>query len=122
MHPSFQSIQSTDEITDIAEAAPGLLNDIEVDRVRDEWLNYSLEDIDETWIIESKNNDSSKSGKVTYCRIDYYGNCVLSIETADRPLKFSTLSNLIKNIPIIPHGNADVARGLSINENIVTTN
>ena len=122
LHPSFQSIKYTDEIPRIAKAVPGLLNDTEVDHVRDEWLGYSFEDINETWITESKNDDGSKNGKITYHRIDYYWNRVLSIKGADGCLKFPTLSKLIKNILIIPHGNADVERGFSINENIVTTN
>ena len=122
LHPLFQSVQYTDEITRIAKAVPGLLNDTEIDQVRDDCLNSSLEDISEIWIIKSKNDDSSRSGKIIYRRIDYYWNRVLSIKTADGRLKFSTLFKLIKNILSIPHGNADVECVFSINENIVTTN
>ena len=122
LHSSFQSVQYTDEITRIAKAAPALLNDTEVDQVRDDCLNSSLEDINEIWIIESKSDDGSKIGKIIYRRIDYCWNRVLSIKTADGRLKFSTLFKLIKNILSISHGNADVERVFSINENIVTTN
>jgi hypothetical protein len=59
---------------------------------------------------------------ITYHRIDYYWNKVLGITTTDGRLKYPTLCKLIKNVLIIPHGNADVERGFSINENLVSEN
>ena len=44
------------------------------------------------------------------------------ISTTHGQLKYPTLAKLIKSVLIIPHGNADVKRGFSINENMVTQN
>jgi hypothetical protein len=46
----------------------------------------------------------------------------LSISATDGGRKYPTLAKSIQNVLIIPHGNADVACGFSINENIVTQN
>ncbi|CAF4919702.1 unnamed protein product, partial [Rotaria sp. Silwood1] len=111
LHPSYRSVQYSDDIVRIARTVPGLLSDQEIDYTRDEWLNYSLEHIDETWYIKEKKKDYLGAEIVIYHRIDYYWNKVLSITTTDGRHKYSTLSKLIKNILIIPHGNADVERG-----------
>lgn len=37
-------------------------------------------------------------------------------------LKYPTLAKVVKNIVIIPHGNAEIERGFSINSNTVTEN
>ena len=100
----------------------GLLTDREIDYSRDEWLNYSLDNIDEKWYIKEKKEDDSGNECIIYHRIDYYWNKVLGITTMDGRLKYPTLSKLIKNVLIIPHGNADIERGFSINENIVPQN
>jgi len=122
LHPSFKSAQYTDEVGRIARAIPGLLTDREIDYSRDEWLQYSLEHIDEAWYIKEKKEDDSGGECIIYHRIDYYWNKVLGITTTDGRLKYPTLCKLIKNVLIIPHGNADVERGFSINENLVSKN
>jgi hypothetical protein len=122
LHPSFKSAQYTDEIVRIARAIPGLLTDREIDYTRDEWLHYSLDNIDEKWYVKEKKKDDSGSECITYHRIDYYWNKVLGITTTDGRSKYPTLGKLIKNVLIIPHGNADIERGFSINENLVPQN
>ncbi|CAF2889007.1 unnamed protein product [Rotaria sp. Silwood2] len=122
LHPSFKSTQYSDELVRISRAVTGLLTDREIDCSRDEWLNYSLDNIDEKWYIKDKKEGDSGSECITYHRIDYYWNKVLAITTADGRPKYPTLGKLIKNILIIPHGNADIERGFSINENMVPQN
>ncbi|CAF3380128.1 unnamed protein product, partial [Rotaria socialis] len=117
------SVQYSDEIVRIARAVPGLLTAREIDYSRDEWLIYSLDNnIDENWYIKEKKKDCSGSELIIYHRIDYYWNKVLNITTANGIAKYPTLNKLIKSILIIPHGNADVERGFSINENLVPEN
>ncbi|CAF4943706.1 unnamed protein product, partial [Rotaria socialis] len=117
------SVQYSDEIVRIARAVPGLLTAREIDYSRDEWLIYSLDNnIDENWYIKEKKKDCSGSELIIYHRIDYYWNKVLNITTANGIAKYPTLNKLIKSILIIPHGNADVERGFSINENLVPIN
>lgn len=122
MHHSLKNERSSDQIIRVARAVPYLLNDNEIDSLRDEWLSYSFETIDEKWIIKKQEIDSDGNERIIYHRIDYYWNNVLSITTTDGQPKYPTLSKLIKNVLIIPHGNADVERGFSINENIVVQN
>ena len=122
LNPSFKSVQYTDELVRIARSIPCLLTDREIDYARDEWLIYSLDNIDEKWYVKEKKEDNSGNECIVYHRIDYYWNKVLGITTMDGRVKYPTLSKLIKNILIIPHGNADIERGFSINENIVPQN
>jgi len=122
LHPSLKNVQNADQIIRVARAVPNLLTDTEIDRLRDEWMAYSLEIIDEKWIIKNKETDSAGNDHITYHRIDFYWNKVLAITTTDGRPKYSTLAKLVKNILIISHGNSDVERGFSINQNIVAPN
>jgi hypothetical protein len=122
LHHSLKETHNADQIMRVARTVPHLLTDNEIDHLRDEWLLYSYETIDEKWIIKSKAKDSSGSDQIIYQRIDFYWNNVLAITLSDGRSKYPTLSKLVKNILIISHGNADVERGFSINENIVTAN
>lgn len=71
LNPSFKWAQYADELIRIARSIPGLLTDQEIDYCRDEWLNYSLDNIDEKSYIKEIKNDDSGSECVTYHRIDY---------------------------------------------------
>ncbi|CAF1116233.1 unnamed protein product [Rotaria sordida] len=122
LHHSLKGVQNADQIIRVARTIPQLLTDREIDHLRDEWLTYSIETIDEKWIIKSVVKDSTGNDNITYQRIDFYWNNVLSITTTDGRPKYPTLSKLVKNILIISHGNADVERGFSINENIIVSN
>jgi hypothetical protein len=122
LHPSLRNVQNVDQIVRVARAVPSLLTDSEIDHVRNEWLTYSMEIIDEKWIIKKKERDSVGNDHFIYERIDFYWNHVLAITTTSGHPKYPTLAKLIKNILIISHGNSDVERGFSINQNIVPSN
>lgn len=121
--PSSRADQSSgDRVLRVARAVPDLLNDREIDNVQNEWLLYSVESIDQSWLIKDQHSDSNGNNHIDYHPIDYYWNNIFSIKTTNGVPKYSTLAKLIKNILIITHGNADVERGFSINSNIVTDN
>jgi hypothetical protein len=122
LHPSLKTVRNTDQIVRIGRSVPSLLSDNEIDRLRDEWLAYSIEDTKEEWSIKGNRKDSSGNDHVVYQRIDYYWSQVLALKTTDGRPKYPVLAKLVKNILIISHGNADVERGFSINENIVREN
>jgi hypothetical protein len=122
LHHSLRNVQNSDQIVRIARAIPTLLTDNEIDRLRDEWLAYSIENIDEKWIIQKKEQDSFGNDHITYQRIDVYWNYVFSITTTSGRPKYPILSKLIRNVLTVSHGNADVERGFSINQNIVSWN
>ncbi|CAF4748250.1 unnamed protein product, partial [Rotaria sp. Silwood2] len=54
--------QNTDQIIRVARAVPHLLTERVIDHLRDEWLTYSIETIDEKWIIKSVVKDSTGNG------------------------------------------------------------
>ncbi len=112
--------QAVDAIVRIGRFVPNLLSTNEIDLLSDEWLMYSIETIDDSWIFKEKYIDSDGKEHIQYQDIDFYWNKVLAIVRSDGHPKYPTMSKLIKNILIISHGNADVERGFSINSNILT--
>nr|ACD54741.1 unknown [Adineta vaga] len=112
--------EGNDAIVRIGRYIPGLLSSNEIDLLSDEWLMYSLQTIDDSWVIKRKFNDFEGIERIEYHEIDYYWNKILSIVQSNVYPKYPTLSKLIKNILIISHGNSDVERGFSINNNLVT--
>lgn len=69
----------------------------------DEWKVYQMEDD-----LEEKE------------RVDYYWKEVISQKQEGGKPKYKFLPLLIKRALILPHGNADVERSLSVNKNVVT--
>ncbi|CAF4361769.1 unnamed protein product [Rotaria magnacalcarata] len=118
----MKNAQDVDQIIRVARGVPDLLIDNEIDYLRNEWLAYCIEVIDPKWIIKNKQTDSSGHEHITYHRIDFYWNNIFKITTTNGRPKYPVLTKLIKNILIISHGNADVERGFSINENIISSN
>ncbi|CAF1279750.1 unnamed protein product [Adineta ricciae] len=112
--------QGCDAIVRIGRYIPGLLSVNEIDLLSDEWLLYSIETIDDSWVVKRKYNDVDGKEHIEYHEIDFYWDKILSIVRHNGCSKYPTLSKLIKNILIISHGNADVERGFSINGNILT--
>ena len=70
----------------------------------DEWKVYQTED--------GLSNE--------YERIDYYWRNIFSMKMEDGKIKYKCLPELVKNALILPHGNADVERSLSVNTSVVT--
>ena len=52
------------------------------------------------------------------CRIDHYWRNIFSIKMEDGNIKNKCLSELVKSALILPHGNADVERSLSVNTSV----
>ncbi|CAF0806384.1 unnamed protein product [Adineta steineri] len=112
--PKLAEKQLNDKQMRMGRFISDLLSLNEVNRLTDEWLMYSIETTDDSWIIKRKYID------VEYHKINYYWNKALSIVRSSGYPKYLTLYKLIRNILIISHGNADVERGFSINQNILT--
>ena len=103
----------------IARAMPKLLNDNEIDRIRQESMMYATENINELWYIKNRFQDSDGNNQVEYHRIDFYWNNVLSVTANSGLPKYPVLSKLVKNVLIMSHGNSDAERGFNINEYLV---
>ena len=72
--------------------------------ITDEWKVYQGEEIDEKlWKIE-------KDDEVEFRRIDHYWRDILKLKTGSGKDKYPRLG---KRVLALPHGNADVERGLS---------
>ncbi|CAF1382279.1 unnamed protein product [Adineta ricciae] len=83
LHHSLKDVRNADQLIRVARAVPHLLKRNEIDSLRDEWLAYSLEIIDEKWVINKKEIDSDGNGCIIYHRIDFYWNQVSAITTTD---------------------------------------
>ncbi|CAF4175373.1 unnamed protein product, partial [Rotaria magnacalcarata] len=119
--PSYRSDnQGIDTIIRIGRFIPGLLSSNEIDLLSDEWLMYSIETIDDSWIIKRKYNGLDGQEYIEHHEVDFYWHKVLSIVQINGYPKYPILSKLVKNIFIISHGNADVERGFSANANFLT--
>jgi hypothetical protein len=113
---------SVDQMIRVARAIPGLLNDMEIDRIRGEWMMYANETIDESWYVKNRYQDLDGNIRIEHHRIDVYWNKVVSLTTNVGLPKYPTMAKVIKNVLIVSHGNSDVERGFSTNEHIVTEN
>lgn len=80
-HFSRSDSSSGDQIIRVARAIPNLLTDKEIDNLSNEWILYSIETIDESWIIKDKYTDSNGNHHIKYHPIDFYWNKVFSILT-----------------------------------------
>ena len=56
---------------------------------------------------------------VERCRLDHYWRNI-SMKIKDGKIKCKCLPELVKSVLILPHGNADVERSLSVNTSVVT--
>jgi len=92
------------------------LNDNDRDRVLEEWRSYQVDsEVNEHWFIKSKNND-----EILYHRIDYYWAQVFKIKSLEGKCRYPILSKYIPSLLILAHGNADIERGFSLNNALVT--
>ena len=53
-------------------------------------------------------------------RVDHYWRGVLKLKTSNRNTKCLHLTNVVNAALVLPHGNADVERGVSVNNGIET--
>lgn len=111
--------KGNDIIVRVGRHIPGLLSTTEIDLLVDEWLMYSIETIDDSWMIKRKQCDSEGQTHIEYQDVDYYWNKIFSIVRSNGYVKYPVLAKLIKNILIVSHGNADVERGFSTNGNLI---
>ena len=63
---------ASDAIVRIGRSVPGLLSSNEIYLLHDKWLSYSLENIDETWIVKRKYSDLDRKEHLEYQRVDFY--------------------------------------------------
>ena len=81
--------------------------------ITDEWKVYQGEEIDEKlWKIK-------KDDEVELRRIDHYWRDILKLKTGSGKDKYPRLGKVVKGVLALPHGNADVERGLSDNKKML---
>ena len=101
----------------LARSVPHLLTNEEVDRISVEWRVYEITDIPDEWI---KIIHNSSNNIVEYVSIDKYWYQVLSTTTSHGAPQYVTLTKLVKCLLSLSHGNSDVERGFSQNNNLVS--
>ena len=65
-------------------------------------------------------DDNVKSLGLPNQRVDHFWRQVFSLQTSFGEARYPYLTNVIKSALILPHGNADVERALSVNNSLVT--
>lgn len=124
LHPLMRCQKSENAIRRLClRLKPLQMDDSAIDRVLLEWQTYRL-DNDVTPLCESySKSEMGPDGveKVVYQRIDQYWADVLQLpDKHSGKLKYSNLSVLVKCCLCLAHGNADVERGFSINNALVS--
>ena len=95
----------------IARKLPNI-SDADVANLTDEWNLYQVDQKTAEMINDMQTNP--------LIRIDHYWRTVTAQKGPTGELKYPVLAKLIKAALIIPHGNADVERGFSISNNVLT--
>ncbi|CAF1074423.1 unnamed protein product [Adineta steineri] len=117
LQSSSRNESSRTSIMYLARNLPHLLTNEEVDRVGVEWRVYEMADIPEEWI---KRSSSSLNDIVEYVPIDEYWHHVFSTYTPNGTPQYVALTKLVKCLLSLSHGNSDVERGFSQNNNLVS--
>lgn len=87
----------------------------ELDKIRDEIRQYSIEEIPREWIFELTDEGAEKR-----CRVDHYWLKVLAIKDKAGTIKYPVLKKLVLALLSLAHGNADTERSFSDMANILT--
>ena len=107
LHPDNRKTEhSVRNIKCLAKHFPHVVTENEISIVTDKWKLYQL---------ESEENLTHQDG-----RIDHYWRNVFKIKSLSGDIKYPLLSNLIKSVLSLHHGNSAVERSLSHNKNTVT--
>jgi len=101
----------------LARNVPHLLTNEDVDRVGAEWRVYEMADIPDEWF---KTTTDSSNNIIEYVPIDKYWQQVLSTVTSTCVPQYLVLIKLVKCLLSLSHGNSDVERGFSQNNNLVS--
>ncbi|CAF0889999.1 unnamed protein product [Didymodactylos carnosus] len=104
----------------LARSMPQLTSTTDIDRLKYEWISYTLETIPNEWIVKSKFTDDYDLAHVVYHSMDYYWNKVFLLTDELGVPKYNTTAKLVKCLLSLSHGNADVERGVSENRNIIS--
>lgn len=117
LHPAVRDVKSEKTIRRVcAQLKPLKLGIDYIDKIVHEWIIYKF-DSDVIKLAEKFCNSDRNH------RIDHYWKDVLDIkDIVSGEKKFSNLGILVKNCLSLAHGNADVERGFSLNNSIVTVN
>ena len=110
LHPEHRlESGSISAVERIARKLP-FVEEEDVPLIADEWKVYQGEDINEKmW---------KQKGKLR--RIDHYWRDILQLKTSSGKDKYTRLEKVVKGVLALPHGNADVERGLSDNKKMLT--
>ena len=94
------------EIRRIGEVMPSVvIKDTEVSVLTDEWKLYQVEAVLDSW---------------TELRIDQYWSKLFAIKLSTGDVKYKILPRVVKACMTLPHGNADLERGFSVNARALT--
>jgi len=101
----------------LARNVPYFLTNEEIDRAGAEWRVYAMADIPIEWIQKQTN---SSENTFEYISVDKYWYHVLCTTTSTGAPQYLSLAKLVKCLLSLSHGNSDVERGFSQNNNVIS--
>jgi len=108
LQPTFSVLpESTKAVYSITQKMPRIADDY-VLQIVNKWNAYYVD-------AEAVRMSADAEGK----RVDHYWREILLLKACDGCYKFENMTKLIKTVLLLPHGNADVERGFSINNDVL---
>ena len=77
-----------------------------------------IANVSDEWRLYIHDEEIRKPEKGT--RVDYYWRDIFQLQTATRNPRYPLLTRLMKAALVLPHGNSDVERGISVNSRMLT--
>ena len=74
--------------------------------------------VSDEWRLYLHDKDITKPDKDT--RVDHYWHCIFKLQTTNGNSRYSLLTRIVKTALVLPHGNSDVKRGISVNSRMLT--
>ena len=69
--------------------------------------------VSDEWRLYLHDKDITKPDKDT--RVDHYWRHIFKVQTTNGNSRYSLLTGIVKSALVLPHGNSDVKRGISVN-------
>ena len=78
-----------------------------------------ITNVSDEWRLYIYDEEIRKPGKGT--RVDHQWRDIFELQTAMETRRYPLLTRIVKAALVLPHGNSDVKRGISVNSRMLTT-
>ena len=77
-----------------------------------------IANVSDEWRLYIYDEETRKPEKAT--RVDHYWSDIFQLQTANGNPRYPLLTRIVKAALVLPHGNSDVERGISVNSRMLT--